>query len=161
MRHRHSILYWLLGLCMFVTGIVGALRMGQVEDTQGHLPWPGYVLGFVLGCLAVPVFAVAAVGMLYATGLARQAGTRYPPCPSAQCRGGRSWSLGNTGDYEWHAVEGVKVLRCKCGHDLVVENWGSRTLLRLPDGTLQPYMVHREYCGWWPDPTALRGTGGP
>jgi len=108
-----------------------------------------------VGCLLVPAILCALVGMLFALEFARQAGPRYPICPGGQCRGGRWCSVDSIGDYEWQTVDEVRVLRCKCGHELVPSEGDTRLDLRLPDGTLDAYMVHRGFRGWrrvarWP-----------
>jgi len=48
-------------------------------------------------------------------------------------------------------VDGESVLRCKCGRDYVTRDAERRLMERLPDGTLKPYMVRRNYRGWVAD----------
>jgi len=145
MRRYHPLLWCLLGLVVLAGGLTVAHCLGVGLGPAGD------ILLLLAGCLAIPLCIAVFIGTLSLADIARQAGPRYPPCPTAHCSGGNQLSITDPGDYERHTADGETLLRCKCGHELVLRRAGRRALLCLPDGTLQPYMVHREYQGWLPD----------
>jgi hypothetical protein len=100
--------------------------------------WLGGLIGFFVGLL---VWAGVLALLITAGEALWLAGARLPRCHSGLCR--------TTAHYDVVNAEGTWVLRCRCGRDYVRE--GRRFLERLPDGTIQPYMVHRPFRGWFRD----------
>ncbi|MGD8239153.1 MAG: hypothetical protein PVH68_11410 [Armatimonadota bacterium] len=144
MGSHHPLLLWLGLLALCMCGLAASLVTGQ------RLGWIGYLLGFPVGLLG-PVVTLFGAG--WAFEYLRRAGPRLPPCHTGKCRGRRRPSLHNRdrGDYERVTVGDDSVLRCKCGRDYVTREAERRFLERLPDGTLKPYMVHKNFRGWFPD----------
>ncbi len=115
------------------TGSAGAVRFGLT----------GALVGFAVGVVGTWIIVVLLVGVGEKLWFM---GPLHPPCRNGTCRW-REW--GDGGDYEIAMPDGDPVLRCRCGRDY--KKVGRRFMERLPDGTLQPYMMHRPFRGWFPD----------
>ena len=146
MRHLPDWLPCLAVLFLAVASLLTAVGVGT-----GH--------GWVVGAVSFLVFwllLVVLIAVLFPLAMlveyARRGGPRYPSCHNGTCTGRRwpSLNYADRGDYTLTVVDGEAVLRCRCGREYV-ERPPGRFMERLPDGTLRPYMVHRNYRGWFPD----------
>jgi len=134
----------LLGCCLFsmcglAVGALAAERFG----------WVGALVGFPVGFVGA---ALVSYGVVSAWVHLHQAGPWAPPCHTGRCKAGRDFL--DDGDYESLRIGDDFVHRCRCGRDYVMRKAGSRFMERLPDGALKPYMMHRPFRGWFPDPDA-------
>ncbi len=147
MRDPDDLLVCIALLVVAVAGLLPAVCMGQQRG------WLAGVAAFALFCLALVGCLFIVFGLLLVGEFIKRGGPLYPPCHNGTCTG-RCWpslSEKDMGDYERVRVGGESVLRCKCGREYVERDAGRRFMERLPDGTLKPYMVHRDYRGWAPD----------
>jgi hypothetical protein len=154
--HQHDLLVCIALLSLAVGALLPAVCMGQQRG------WLAGVAAFALFCLAFVGCLFIVFGLLLVGEFIKRGGPRYPPCHSGKCKGRRWPSLHDKdmGDYERVWVGDDSVLRCKCGKDYVTRDAERRFMERLPDGTLKPYMVHRDYRGWVPDTDAKGGSEG-
>jgi hypothetical protein len=148
--HHRAVYYVLLvliwGMVGFLGGTAGFAAFG----------WAGFVGGFLAGLL-LPVVAILAIAAV--EHVLWQAGPSLPPCHKGRCTGAPVWRVwaDDDGDYEraFDLDDGsVYAYRCRCGleYGLTVEADRCCFMERRPDGTLRPYMVHRRFRGWRPDP---------
>jgi len=146
-RHPPPLLSWIVGVSLAVAGLLPAVRLGQQHG------WLAGVAAFALFCLALLGCLFLVFGLAHVGEFVRRGGPRYPPCHTGKCKGQRWPSLSDKdlGDYERAWVGEESVLRCQCGRNYVTRDAGRRFMERLPDGTLKPYMVHRDYRGWVTD----------
>ncbi len=144
MGKYHPVQEWLGVFLLCTLGLTVSLVAGE------RVGWIGYVVGFPVGIVA-PIVAVWSIA--WASEYVRRGGPRFPPCHAGTCKGRRRPSLRghDRGDYERVMVGDDSVLRCKCGRDYVTREAGRRFLERLPDGTLTPYMAHKNFRGWFAD----------
>ena len=151
MRHYPESFCWLVALLLVVAVLLPAVQ------AVGQHGWGRGVVALLGGCLVLVAALLLTFALGCVTAFVQQAGPRYPLCHNGKCSGRRwpsSLSDRDLGDYQRATVGGESVLRCKCGLEYVARDAGWRILRRLPDGTLEPYMVHRNYRGWVVDDSA-------
>jgi hypothetical protein len=138
-----------------VVVLVVAALLPAVQAVGQH-GWGRGVVALLGGCLVLIAAPLLTFAFGYTLAFVQQAGPRYPLCHNGKCKGRRWPSLSDRdlGDYERTTVDGESVLRCGCGLEYVAREAGWCILRRLPDGTLQPHMVHRNYRGWGVDDSA-------
>jgi len=115
---------------------LGALLLAAYAGK--HWGWPGVLI-------ALPVGFFGLLGLLYVVFLALLHLERgwLPECESGRCRGDAATG---TGDYDIVPDEDEWFYRCPCGHEYV--KVGRRFMRRLPDGTLEPYMIWKLFRGF-------------
>ncbi len=127
---------------MTVALATGALVLAHFAGQQWG--WAAFLIAPPLGLVCL-LLLLLGLGSVYI----RLERAWPPECESGRCRGDAATVLG---DYEVVPDEDERVYRCQCGHEYVKVD--RRFMRRLPDGTLEPWMVWKLFRGYVPDADA-------